>query len=434
MSSDGANENSDSAASSASPYVPSLKIQTRTTFSTANMSGPKIEIKGAARHTDAEACLDAYIQNHKNKPPLSQKTRIMQVIVRRKIDAAACKNYAEASKLSKVEEKLKNYFEEAKESDRVRKRSYYGISSSDQLKTRLQKINNEYDRKIEMYKRSREQFMDQLYNDQQNELAEFGKKWNNPNSFLDLAKPSSHLLQLREIERKKVLLMDYEGAEQTKAIADKLERQETAQSQQKAVQAMKLQLKQLEAKHQQEIEGAETLTKRGIDHLLKERAQIVEPLEKALKKSQNMEKRKPEKRRPNSRMNPAYSMIDDNVSLTQSMQSKSARAPSPVAYVDDEVEDVDLATPRTFRKMYDMRSTSGVKRLDLDGIDITKYLKPVQSSSSRLGKSRTALSKENPTNSNMNNSNAVKSTNSRSIIHSSSSYRRSKSSMRSPRK
>lgn len=431
MSSDGAKENSDSAALSTSPYVPSLKIQTRTTFSTANLNGPKIEIR-RSRHTDAEACLDAYIQNHKNKPPLSLKTRIMQVIVRRKIDAAACKNYAEASKLSKVEEKLKIYFEDAKESDRIKKRSYYGISSSDQLRTRLAKINNEYDRKIEIYKRSREQFMDQLYNDQQRELAEFGKKWNNPNSFLDLAKPSSHLLQLREIERKKALLMDYEGAEQTKAIADKLERQETAQSQQKAVQAMKLQLKQLEAKHQQEIEGAEQLTKRGIDHLLKEKAAIIDPLEKALKKSQNIEKRKPEKRKPNT-MNATYSMIDDNTSLTQSIQSKSARAPSPNAYVDDEVEDVDLATPRTFRKIYDMRSTSGVKRLDLDGIDITKYLKTGPSSNSRMGRSRTALS-QNPNNSNDNDFNTTKTTNSRSIMKSSSSYRRSRSSMRSPRK
>lgn len=432
MSGEEANENSDSAASSTSPYVPSLKIRTQTTFSTANLGGPKVEIK-KTHYTDAEACLDAYIQNHKNKPPLSLKSRIMQVIVRRKIDAAACKNYAEASKLSKVEEKLKIYFEDAKESDRVKKRSYYGISSSDQLRTRLTKINNEYDRKIELYKRSREQFMDQLYNDQQRELAEFGKKWNNPNSFLDLAKPSSHLLQLREIERKKALLMDYEGAEQTKAIADKLEKQETAQSQQKAIQAMKLQLKQLEAKHQQEIDGAETLTRRGIDHLLKEKAAIIEPLEKALKKSQNIEKRKPDKRRPNSRMN-AYSMYDDNTSMTQTMQSKSARQPSPIAYVDDEVEDVDLATPRTFRKIYDMRSTSGVKRLDLDGIDITKYLKSGQSSNSRGGRSKTALNNTAPNNSSINNAvNTTKTTSSRSIINT-SSYRRSKSSLRSPRK
>lgn len=429
MSSDAANENSDSAPSSASPFVPTLKIRTHTTFSTANLGGAKGDSKGA-RYTDAEACLDAYIQNHKNKPPLSLKSRIMQVIVRRKIDAAACKNYAEASKLSKIEDKLKIYFEEAKESDRIRKRSYYGISSSDQLRTRLSKINNEYDRKIEIYKRSREQFMDQLYNDQQRELAEFGKKWNNPNSFLDLAKPSSHLLQLREIERKKALLMDYEGANQTKAIADKLEKQETAQSQQKAVQAMKTQLKQLEAKHQQEIEGAEQLTKRGLDHLLKERASIVEPLEKALRKSQNMEKRQPEKRRPNSRMN--STIIDDSVSFAPTTQTKSARAPSPVAYVDDEVEDVDLATPRTFRKIYDMRATSGVKRLDLDGIDITKYLKPDKSNS--RGRSRTALSNAPPNNSNLNASNVKTTSNSRSIMNSSSSFRRSKSTQRSPRK
>ncbi|OHT11516.1 hypothetical protein TRFO_18958 [Tritrichomonas foetus] len=375
---EGIGNSSASKIDSSAPFVPPIKFTVR------NTSGG-----------DAEAALDAYIQNKRNKPPLSLKNKIMQIIVRRKVDAASAKNYTEAAKISKIEEQLKTYFEELREVDRSKRRTHYGISGSDQLRNRLQKICNEYDRRIEAYKRSREQFMDQLYADQQRELAEFGKKWNNPNSFLDLAKPSCHLLQLREIERKKALLMDYEGAAATKAQADRLEKQETKQSQEKAIQTMKNQLKQLENKHQQEVMGAEELSKRGLDHLLKEKASVVEPLEKALKKSEKTEKKEPVRRRPSSRVNNSNfsinatvtspSNLNSSIGRTQSSLSQSARAASPVAF--DDFEEPDLATPRTFRKIYDMRSTSGVRRLDLDGIDITKYLKSSQTPRSRPGTS-----------------------------------------------
>ena len=42
---------------------------------------------------------------------------------------------------------------------------------------------------------------------------------------------------------------------------------------------------------------------------------------------------------------------------------------------DAEVPDIDLATPRTFRKMYDLRASKNVPHLELDGIDITEYLR-----------------------------------------------------------
>lgn len=423
-------------ASSASiplPFVPAIKINSRNTnYNFQSTFSPNLHEKGRhSNYQEAELSLDEYIQNNKKKPPLRLKTRILQILVRRKIQAAANQNYSEASKLSKIEEQLKSYFGEIKERDRQYKRTHYGISSSEQLRTRLNQINNEYDKKIQTYKLSREKIMEQLYQDQQREIAEFGNKWNNPNSFLDLAKPSSHLLQLRDIERKKVLLMDYEGAQQTKVLADQLEKEETKASQQKAVTTMKMQLKQLEVKHQNEIAAAQNTTQRGLEHLLQEKASIVDPLEKALKKSEKTENSKPETKRPSSRMNPnspienpSYNTYS-NLSTIQSPHIQSSRAPSPVAF--DEFEDVDLATPRTFRKMYDMRSSTNVKRLDLDGIDITQYLKPRKQAALPRERSRTSLSS---THGESNKSPPS----SRKTSGSSSSFRRAKSIQRSSSK
>ena len=180
--------------------------------------------------------------------------------------------------------------------------------------------------------------------------------------------------------------MDYEGAAATKAIADKLEKQETKQSQEKAVHTMKLQLRQLEAKHQQEIEAAEQLTKRGLYHLQKERNSVVEPLEKALKKAEKSERIDKKSSPPDRRRRRSVSRVNSTAyfngnSTMASNNTNSARVQQPAN--DDDFDDIDLATPRTFRKMYDMRATSGVRRLDLDGIDITKYLKPHQNNRSR---------------------------------------------------
>lgn len=306
-------------------------------------SSPKSRKQSAV--SDINAALDSYLSNSRNKPPLGMKSRIFQCIARRRIDAAESKNYLLAAKLATAEQELRKYYSNGSPTSRTG--SEFG-SSARVLRTKLQNARQDFDARIEDYKQQRSQFMSDLKRQHDFELSEFAARWKDPQSFAYYAKSSSHLLQLRDIERKKVILQDYEGAEETRRVADSLEKRETKDAQEKAILCMKSQLEQLEKKHQMEVEAAERMTKKKIDHLTKEKNAVVVPLELALKRAEERES-KPDLRRRS----------------TTSMKNLS---------YDVETDETNLATPRTFRKMYDMRAPTGVRHLELQGIDITQYL------------------------------------------------------------
>lgn len=305
---------------------------------------------------DVNAALDAYLANPRNKPPLSMKSRLLQCIAHRRIDAADSKNYLLAAKLSTAEQQLRKYYS-SNGSQTVRTSASDHGSPARILRTKLQNAMLDFDSRIEDYKQQRSEFMKDLRRQHEFELGEFAARWKDPQSFAYYAKSSAQLLQLRDIERKKVILQDYEGAEETRRFADTLEKQETKNAQERAIVCMKGQLEQLEKRHQMEIEAAERLTKKRIDHLTKEKNTVVGPLELALRRAEEREG-KPDLRR------------------------KCTTALRDLNY-DVETEEANLATPRTFRKIYDMRAPRGVNHLELQGIDITKYLTSAKSSRSR---------------------------------------------------
>ena len=298
-------------------------------------------------HGDANAALDAFLADRKNKPPLVLKSKILQCVARRRVDAAATKNYPLAARMAAAEKDLRHYFATAPDPQAIRAAAELPTSSNN-LRTRLERAVREFDTREENYKAERQQFMDELAQHHDNELQEFAERWRNPQTFSSYAKSSSHLLQLRDIERKRVLLQDYEGAEETRKFADEVERDEKREAQARAVACMKGQLEQLQKRQNMEWEAAERMTEKHLYHMSKERRMVVMPLQRALKRAEDRE-------------------------------AKLAKAPdlrrSRTSLRDNEAPDIDLATPRTFRKMYDLRASKNVGHLELDGIDITEYLR-----------------------------------------------------------
>jgi hypothetical protein len=173
------------------------------------------------------------------------------------------------------------------------------------------------------------------------ELAELKEKWENPATLALYSKPSPRLLQLRDIERKKVLLVDYFGAEETKRIADALERDETIQAQQRIAKIQEKQFEQLAKRQKMELDAAGRFTHKQLCHLRLERAAILNPLEKQIKKAEVREKH------------------EDKAIDAKTKRGRRDRAP---VYEGD---DLDLASPRTFRTIYRMRTSTGANLLNV---------------------------------------------------------------------
>jgi hypothetical protein len=184
----------------ASPSVPPIHISPESTFVTA----------------DPLAYIDDYLANPTKKPPLSAKSRIFLVLAHRRIEAASAKDYTTAARLARAEKDLRAYFHSLSNHDLALKSVTATTASSSVLISRLQTSRQRFDRKLEQLRLDRENSMAELLLSHELELKEFHERWEQCETLKPFSKPSPGLLQLREIERRKVLLMDYEGAEQTK--------------------------------------------------------------------------------------------------------------------------------------------------------------------------------------------------------------------------
>jgi hypothetical protein len=171
------------------------------------------------------------------------------------------------------------------------------------------------------------------------ELAEFRARWAAPEALTAYAKASPQLLQLREIERRRALLLDYDGAEEARRAADAAEAAETAAAHARIRDAMAAQLAQLQRRQRTEAEAAERLTERRLCHLRGERDAVLAPLERQLAKAERREALAPR--------------------AIAALSGRGRRCRSP----RDDGDDVDLATPRTYAAIMRMRAATGARPL-----------------------------------------------------------------------
>jgi hypothetical protein len=199
-----------------------------------------------------------------------------------------------------------------------------------------------FDREIAEFTQSRKHFMRKLRNTHEREIIEFNEHWTNPASLKAYTKASPQLLQLREIERRKVLLMDYDGADTTRQVADRTEEAETAAARERLQRGMALQLAQMQRRHQMEIDAAERFAEKKLCHLRNERNAVVIPLQKQLMKAEKREERVPD--------------------VIRAISSRGPRCRSP-RYEGD---DIDLAPPKAYGKLLKMRLGTGARSLRID--------------------------------------------------------------------
>jgi hypothetical protein len=309
------------------PPVPTITITPEPTFVTA----------------DPPAYIDDYLANPKRKPPLSAKSRILPILAHRRIEAAAAKEYITAARLARAEKDLRDYFHSLENRDRAVRSVETAATPSSGLISRLQTTWRRFEHKIEHVRRERENAMAELRLSHEHELKEFQEKWASPGALKPFSKPSPNLLQLREIERRKVLLMDYEGAEQTRRQADLLEMEETARARDRIIRGRQSNVEQIRRRQQMEIEAADRLTRKKLCHLENERDAAVVPLRRQLERAKQRERNEPD--------------------VIRVKHDRGQRERSP----RDEGDDVDLPSPRTFRRISHMRAAVVSHRLSVGG-------------------------------------------------------------------
>jgi hypothetical protein len=289
--------------------------------------------------------LTAYLTNKSRKPPRESKSRLLPYIAALRVEAAERKEYKTASRLAQAERELRAYFQSEMHHDRAVRAVQTPATPSSGLALRLQSATRRFDNEIADFTRSRKQFMQELRLAQEFELKEFHDRWADPECLKAYTKASPSLLQLREIERRKVLLMDYDGADEVRKVADRVEAEETALAQEKIRKGREIQLAQMEKRHKMEFDAAERLTEKKLCHLRTEKDSMVLPLQKQIAKAAKREELEPV--------------------VIRAFSSRGRRNRSP-RYEGD---DVDLASPRTYTKVMRMRTSTGVKRLKVDGAD-----------------------------------------------------------------
>jgi hypothetical protein len=291
---------------------------------------------------ELEVYLKAYLSNKSRTPPRSTKSRIMPYIAALRVEAAAIKDYKTASRLSQAEQDLRAYFQTEMHHDRAVRAVQTPATPSAGLSLRLESATRRFEHEIAEFTRQRRDLIQQLRLAHEFERTEFHRHWSDPESLKAYTKASPQLLQLREIERRKVLILDYDGAEEVRQVADRLEAHETAVAHEKVRQGVATALGHMEKRHRMELDAAERLTAKKLCHLRNERDAVVIPLERQLKKAEKREEMEP--------------------GVIRALSSRGRRCRSP-RYEGD---DVDLATPRTYTKIMRMRTATGVGRLPVE--------------------------------------------------------------------
>lgn len=306
---------------------------------------------------NGSTALDAYL-NKKTYPTLDMRKEIFQEITRRKVDATLRHDYLTGDRLSQAEQELHEYFR------KVRLDSFSTINQNSrqdppEIKRRLKILNDEFDNKIKEVEKSFTSLRNQMNERHKQERSKFTEHWKDPKTLLEFSKPSSYLLQLRELERRKALSNDFRGAQEMKKQADALEKKETAEAQIKAKKAMQIMGEQLIKQQHKEEEMLKENEIKRIEDIETKRGIIIQPLVNIIKRDDQINTLTP-KLRERERPSTSFSTCT------------TARYRS---YLVTREDDQEIATPRTFRRQIEYRNGNLVKQLSMEELDPDDFFK-----------------------------------------------------------
>ena len=272
-------------------------------------------------------------------PPPEMREPIKQRLNARRVDAIIASKYDEAEEIDKYE-KAFNYSLQL-EADRNKEDNRIDIlyGRYQNLQEKLQKEEEYWEQQANAFLEENDKYLEELKEKHKKELEEFSEKWRDPNYLRQFNKPSSKLLQLREMERARAVSRMYQQAKDIKIVADKLQQEETQRAQAKIARQMQIDKQKLLDRQKNDLVSNEQHKKKVLLDMKKEKEKTTKPIHAAI--SQMRAKK-------------------DTIPLTTKPRSAAFSAPQ---------ESITPISPRTHEKYLSFRTEKKKTRLDVHPVD-----------------------------------------------------------------
>jgi hypothetical protein len=297
-----------------------------------------------------------------NSIPTEMRRPLRRHIVRRRVEAIAKSDYESGEELVAAAKMLR--------------RAMAADAAEDAIEGRLRDARTGYNqarkdcedrmRQLEEELGAREREIGEKH---EQECRAFASGWDDPSKFREWNKPSGQLLGLRASERNLAVAGDFEGAKVLKKQADRLERMETDRAQQRAREAMELAFQQMLERQSKECEAHQRLKHKVTCQAQGMIDSELTPMKMAIKKLEVLQNHKPVSRRG---------------PVVSKSRLVTSRRPEVTLYDEEPV----LGTPRTRRRLANLRRTPKHSPLPLAAVEASSYVKRKRPSRRREPKQR----------------------------------------------
>jgi hypothetical protein len=223
------------------------------------------------------------------------------------------------------------------------------------LNGQIAEISANWEGKIEESEELFERRRSELEGRHLKEREEFAAQWGSPEFLLTFTKPSTQLLQLRQVQRNQALSKDFDAALATKSIADRRQAMEEAESQSRATAVMKVQYQQMVARQARELEAANT-------HIVQQRVNLQELKEKEIETLRK--------------------------AIRQLEVKRAGPKPRILAGLDARPGNGDLASPSTRMNLIAYKTGNRTK-LSLPEINVAQFMNPSKAQTQQPWRPRT---------------------------------------------
>jgi hypothetical protein len=239
---------------------------------------PRYRTVNEAQYTDEElARLFARMVQSKKCPEAPAREPLRDWADRAMRDCAAGHRYDEGARLRAGVALLEAFMAIEEKPSEVRRRN--ASEKLPHVQEQLTTKQMEWGTRIAEWQAGHDRRAAELEEQHRTKIEELERKWADPASLIEFAKPSFHAQVLRLTQQRLAAMKQFEGAKILQKEADRVEKSETDKAKEKAVVAMKVEYTHLLEQQQREIECMNEFRRRQTMVLEMERDAEVVPLE-----------------------------------------------------------------------------------------------------------------------------------------------------------
>lgn len=230
---------------------------------------------------ELEEAIDELV-HHFKPPPQELRAPMMQYLEKRRVEALIEGDYDLAEKQDKIAGILQTVLQNEQQKINEDKTIDILYGRWQQLIQKQNQVNAKWDAKVQEFIADSDRQKEEMEIAHEEEVDNFLSKWKDPSFLRPFNKPSSKLLQLREQEKAMAISRMYSQAKEMKAIADRLQREETQQAQAKISATMSMERNKLAAKQNKEVNAWNSYRTRMLKSFQAERQKELRPIQTAM--------------------------------------------------------------------------------------------------------------------------------------------------------